>query len=76
MLMLKYKCPLCGRIHYSREGLKAGYCTTCGPKGRLVLDIDWKKVNSQMIKMFNEGTRAFRELANAIETFNRIKLWN
>jgi len=40
--MIKYRCQLCGRIHYSIIGLKPGYCTICGPKGGLILDINWR----------------------------------
>ena len=42
MKMLRYRCQLCGRIHYGLEGLKAGYCTICGPKGQLIRDVNWK----------------------------------
>jgi len=73
--MIKYRCQLCGRIHYGRADLKPGYCTTCGPRGKLIIDINWEKVNREMITIFNRGTEAFRELAKTIEEVGRIKLW-
>ena len=63
MKMLKYRCQLCGRIHYSTDDLKPGYCTTCGPKGLLILDIDWNKISSELAKAYDEGRKAYRDFA-------------
>lgn len=66
MVMLKYRCQLCGRIHYGRIGLKAGYCTTCGPRGGLIADIGWDKMSGAMVKAIEDATKGFRELGKAI----------
>ena len=45
MRMLKYKCLLCGRVHYGRADLKPGYCTTAGIMERAADSIrDFTKV--------------------------------
>ena len=66
MKMISYRCQLCSRTHYSREGLKPGYCTTCGPRGLLIQNINWARVTRVMTDAFNEGTKAFRNLAKAM----------
>jgi len=64
--MLKYKCLLCGRIHHGKIGLKAGYCTTCGPKGRLIYIINWNKVNRMWIKAAEKAADSIRDLGVAM----------
>ena len=64
--MLKYKCLLCGRIHYGREDLKPGYCTTCGPKGRLIYIVNWDKVSKTMVRCIERATESIRGLATAM----------
>ena len=62
--MIKYRCQLCGRIHYGRTGLKPGYCTTCGPRGGLILDIDWKTINA-LATIVDDARKTFSQLAIA-----------
>lgn len=64
--MLKYRCQLCGRIHWGRIGLKAGYCTTCGPRGRLIIDINWDKVSRTMIVAAERATKSIIDLGKAM----------
>ena len=64
--MLKYKCLLCGRVHYGRADLKPGYCTTCGPRGRLIWVINYDKVCKTLAGIMERTVDSFRDLSKAI----------
>lgn len=74
MRMLKYKCLLCGRIHYGREDLKAGYCTTCGPKGRLIYIVNWDRVSKSMTVCIERATESIRNLGRAMTEVSERKI--
>ena len=73
MRMLKYKCLLCGRVHYGRADLKPGYCTTCGPKGRLIWVINYDKVCKTLAGIMERAADSIRDLSKVFAEANRRK---
>ena len=65
--MLRYRCQICGRIHYSRDGLKPGYCTICGPKSQLITDVDYKKICVKLVSIMEYGRKSFLNFAKTIK---------
>ena len=62
--MIRYRCQLCGRIHYGRTGLKPGYCTTCGPRGGLILDTA-AVMATALYDIVDDARKTFSQLAIA-----------